>query len=254
MTATDLDTKLERAAKPPEQRTVFDLIGSLEAELVRSLGSEQAAVTLARHYTTAIRYNPLLRQCTPESVAGALLLSAQVRLEPGPLGHVYLVPFRHKDRGFEVNWILGYTGIIELGRRGGATGLRATVIWSSDDWTGIKNVNGDLRYTHVAHAPNDRSERLGVLIEWKDGPTKAAVWCPPSRIDTALAHRKAKDDSVRNEDWYWRKTGVRFARPFLPLSTDLAYAVASDDAVVRGIEVEDGTAEPVYDAIEVTDA
>jgi hypothetical protein len=45
-----------------------------------------------------------------------------------------------------------------------------------------------------------------------------------------------KDASRREEDWYWRKTGVRFARPWLPLTTEAATADRADDAVVSGVD------------------
>jgi recombination protein RecT len=126
-----LSSALEVATAAPEARTVKQLIDGMKPELERSLQDERAAEVILRHFYNATRANPLLLQCTGESLVGALLLSAQVRLEPGPLGHVYLVPF--KNRGvFEVTWILGYTGIIELGRRGGAVGLAANVVREGD--------------------------------------------------------------------------------------------------------------------------
>src|SRR5437868_4994603 len=101
-----LDTALSIAAQPKDTRTVLDLIATMQPELEKSLQSEQAAEILVRHYYNAIRYNELLRQCTAESLVAALLLSAQVRLEPGPLGHVYLVPFKNTKRGVhEVVWM-----------------------------------------------------------------------------------------------------------------------------------------------------
>lgn len=237
----ELSAALDLAELPPDSRNVRDLIYGMETELQRSLQDPKAAEIMLRHYFTAIRFSPELRQCTPDSQVGALLLSAQVRLEPGPLGHVYLVPF--KVRGvYEVVWMLGYTGIVELGRRGGAVGLRSTVVWSDDDWSGIVNDSGKLKYRHApAQSHGESAERVGVLVEWREGPpgyagVQQAVWCPPSRIDAALAASARKDTSRREEDWYWRKTGVRFARPWLPLTTELATADRSDDAVVIGVD------------------
>jgi len=225
----------------------------MEPELQRSLQSEGAAQMLLRHYFNAVRFNELLRQCSAESLVGALLLSAQVRLEPGPLGHVYLVPFKVKGT-FQVVWMLGYTGIIELGRRGGAKGLRATVVWSDDEWTGIKNVSGRLRYEHTPSPERvEDAERVGVLVEWNDGVQQAA-WCPPSRVDVALKASKLGDNGRRDEDWYWRKTGVRFVRPWLPLTTELAQAAQADDALVADVDAVDGMAQPALEAATVDDA
>lgn len=232
----ELSAALDIAELPQDSRNVRDVIYGMEHELQKSLQDPKAAEIMLRHYFTSIRFSPELRQCTPQSHVGALLLSAQVRLEPGPLGHVYLVPF--KVRGvYEVVWMLGYTGIVELGRRGGAVGLRSTVVWSDDDWSGIVNDSGKLKYRHApASQHGEDAERIGVLVEWKEAGVQQAVWCPPSRIDTALAASARKDTSRREEDWYWRKTGVRFARPWLPLSTEFATADRADDAIVTGVD------------------
>jgi recombination protein RecT len=248
----ELRQELETANAPKDTKTVLDLIRGMEGELQRSLQSEQAAQTLARHYFNAIRYNELLRQCTAESLVAALLLSAQVRLEPGPLGHVYLVPFKDtKARAFNVVWMLGYVGIAELARRGGAAGLRAAVVWHGDEyvqpWENEKGVHWLLK-----PAPAEtREERIAGLVVWKEGTERLALHMPPERVDVAIkASRNPKADELREEDWYWRKTAVRFARPWLPLTADagaFATAAAADGGAVRALDVVDGAAVPVVD-------
>src|SRR5690242_15937674 len=191
MTEPTLTEQLERRAAPQETRNVQDLIAAMTPELVKSLQSESAAEILLRHYYSAIRYNDLLLQCSPDSLIGALLLSAQVRLEPGPLGHVYLVPYYNGERKVhEVVWMLGYVGIVELARRGGARGLTATVAYDGDEtvrpWQ-------DEKGTHWRLVPADeehRGERVGVLVSWAEERTRSAVWCPPARVDAALKASK----------------------------------------------------------------
>ena len=249
----DLGTAIARADAPKDQRTVADLIESMRPELERSLQNEGAADILARHYFTAIRYDATLRQCTPESLVGSLLLTAQCRLEPGPLGHVYLVPFRDNKRGvFEVEWILGYTGIIALGRRGGAGALRSSVVWDCDEYIAPWESEKGIRWTLKPGAVADRKDRVAVLVSWKDGTERLALECPAERVERARkaspAARKKSGPWISDEDAMWRKTGVRFARPWLPLSTELAIASAYDDSVVRGVDVADDEAAAVVDA------
>ena len=253
-TTEDLGQALERAKQPTEQRTVVDLIRSMEPELQRSLQSEQAAAVLQRHYLNAVRFNPLLMQCTAESLVAALLLSAQCRLEPGPLGHVYLVPFKDGKRAvFNVVWMLGYTGIVELARRGGAHGLSSTVVYDGDEcerpWQNERGWHWTLRPA----PPEQQGERVGVLVTWREEKERVALWCPPERVDVAVkASRNPKARELREEDWYWRKTGVRFARPWLPLTTDTGFAVAAraDQGAVRALDVVEGEAVPVIDEAE----
>lgn len=245
-----LGTALERREQSQEAGTVLGLIEGMRPEIEKSLQSDAGAAILARHYYNAVRFNPLLMQCTPESLVGSLLLSAQVRLEPGPLGHVYLVPFKNgKSGAHEVVWMLGYTGIVELGRRGGAAGLTAQVVYEGDvlekPWQNEKGWHWEYR-----PAPDgEQGERLGVLVTWREERERVALWMPPERVDVAVkASRNPKASQLREEDWYWRKTGVRFARPWLPLATDdMARAAAVDGGAVRALDVQEGEAVPVVD-------
>ena len=247
-----LSTELERASAPKDTKTVLDLIELMKPELEKSLQSVGAAEILIRHYYSAIRYNELLRQCTAESLIAALLLSAQVRLEPGPLGHVYLVPYKNaKKQAHEVVWIVGYTGIIELARRGGAQALRSTVVWDVDDytppWENEKGVHFQLK-----PGPQDaRKERVGVLVTWKDAGIVQALHVPPERVERAqkasAAYKAKSGPWFTDEDAMWRKTGVRAARPFLPLATELAQASAADGHTMVALDVADGEAVPVLE-------
>ena len=245
-----IEHALEVAKQPKDTRTVRDLIDTMRPELVKSLGREDAADMLVRHYFTAIRYNDLLRQCTSESLVAALLLSAQVRLEPGPLGHVYLVPFARKGV-HEVTWILGYTGIIELARRGGAVALRSTLVWDVDDYTAPWEDERGIHYKLTPGPVEERSERRGLLVTWTDAKVRQALDVPASRVERALqaspAARSKSGPWVTDTDAMWRKTGVRAARPFLPLSADFAVADRADGAVTHGLDVIEGEAVPLLE-------
>jgi recombination protein RecT len=248
---SELEQALERVAAPEQTRSVADYIEAMKPEIEKSLQSEQGAAILARHYYNAVRFNPLLMQCAPDSLVAALLLSAQVRLEPGPLGHVYLVPFHNGKRGVhEVVWMLGYTGIVELARRGGAVGLRAVVVHDDDDFVPPWQDEKGAHWKHVPNLSPDEGERVGALVTWKEGSERQALFMPPERVDVAVkASRNPKASELRNESWYWRKTAVRFARPWLPLTTDTGFAQAyhADGAVVPALDVVEGEAVPVIE-------
>ena len=241
--------EIERANAPEKRRTALEVIEGLAPEIERSLQSRGAAEILTRHVYTAYRYSPELQMCSAASLVGALLLTAQVRLEPGPLGHVYLVPFARKG-AHEIVWVLGYKGILELARRGGAAGLRSTVVWSDDGWTGIRNVNGKLNYEHAVGEHGPGSERVGVLVEWVYEKAQHAMFWGPEEIDRALKASPRKDQTRRGEDWYWRKTGIRRSAAFMPASTELAQAERADVHIVRSVQSVDlGLEAPVAEAM-----
>jgi recombination protein RecT len=115
--ATDtapLRAELERVAAPENVRTVFDLIERQKPELAKALPESIGVERFSRTVLTEIRRTPKLLECSPESLLGAMMLAAQLGLEPGPLGHVYLVPFKR-----QVEFIVGYRGYIDLAYRSG---------------------------------------------------------------------------------------------------------------------------------------
>ena len=69
---------------------------------------------LTRLAVTAARTNPGLTECTPLSLAGALLTTATLGLEPNtPLMESFLVPY--KNHGIkEAQLIIGYQGLSTL--------------------------------------------------------------------------------------------------------------------------------------------
>ena len=98
--------------------TIFGMLQdpSTQEQMVMAMNSEAGARRLTRVVMTEIRRNPKLGECTPLSLMGAAMMSAQLNLEPAPNGLCYLIP--RKNRGvMEVNWELGYKGMIELAYR-----------------------------------------------------------------------------------------------------------------------------------------
>src|SRR5690606_30662561 len=75
------------------QNTLTALIERMKPQIARALPKHMDPDRLARIATTVLRQTPQLGQCTPESLLGALMTCAQLGLEPGPLGHAYLVPY-----------------------------------------------------------------------------------------------------------------------------------------------------------------
>ena len=96
---SDLIKKAEVAVTKSDPITA--LIEGMKGQIARAVPKHIGAERLARVMLTEMRKNPALMDClaTQEGTAsllGALMVSAQLGLEPGPLGHSYLVPFGGK--------------------------------------------------------------------------------------------------------------------------------------------------------------
>lgn len=79
-------------AKPV--KTLADQIMEMVPQLSKALPRHMNPERMARIALTEFRKNPTLGNCTPASFFGSLLTASQLGLEPGPLGHCYLIPYK----------------------------------------------------------------------------------------------------------------------------------------------------------------
>lgn len=107
---------------------------------------------------TALKSNPDLQLCTPESILGGLMLSAQLGLEPNtPLHEAVLIPYNNRRKVNnswttvkEAQFIIEYRGLIKLAWNSGhLENLDYGIIREGDDVTYIKGFDAEFR-----HIPN----------------------------------------------------------------------------------------------------
>lgn len=233
----------ERAAAAPattdaKPKTIEDLIRDQTPEIVRALPKHMDADRLARIALTTMRTTPKLLECTQTSLLGALMLSAQVGLEPGPLGHCYLVPRRNKvGNGWvqECTWILGYKGIIELARRSGKVErIEAREVCERDHFDYEYGLNE--RLEHRPFMGGDRGPIVAFwgLAKFADGGHYFLVMSK-AEVDAAkMRSDLGKDDKGPWRDDYpamGRKTLIRRMAPWLPLSSEHLAMIEQDETV-----------------------
>lgn len=161
-TTDELVSKMESmdAARQGRELTLADQFAALTSKPAMRAQLQAAATKhltpdrLMRLFLTNIRTTPGLANCSLESIVACLMLAAQLGLEPGPLGHCYLVPF-----GKEARLIIGYKGLIDLARRSGQlVTIAAFPIYSKDDF--LCEYGFEQR---LVHKPNfgDRGDLIG---------------------------------------------------------------------------------------------
>src|ERR671924_2141362 len=114
MSESILTQALEKARETPQQKTVLDLLQRSKPEIARTLPANVDVERFERIVRTEIRRTPKLLECDPYSLLGAVMWAAQLGLEPGPLQHVHLIPYKR-----EVVFLIGYRGYVELAFRSG---------------------------------------------------------------------------------------------------------------------------------------
>lgn len=234
----ELATRAEQTAAVEQTNgdrpTIAQLIDRQRSEIARALPKHMDADRLARIATTTIKTTPALLECTASSLLGALMLSAQTGLEPGPLGHAYLVPRRIKGV-MECQWLLGYKGIIELARRSGQiVSIEAREVCERDQFEFAYGLE-----ERLVHEPYMGGERGPIVAFWglakfTDGGhyflvmSKADVDKAKERSD---AGKKGFGPWVTDYAAMGRKTVIRRMMPFLPLSTEQATILTHDESV-----------------------
>jgi len=187
---------------------------------------------------SAISRAPLLLQCTPGSVLSAVMDAASLGLEPtgGAMGHAYLVPFRGKSGQYEAQLIVGYRGYIALARRSGEiAGVEAHVVYERDRFE--LEFGRDPKLVHVPSFAVDRGEIIAAycVALLRDG-AKQVEFMTRAEIDATASRSRARDNGPWRTDFaeMCRKTVVRRAAKYWPLSIEIARAMDLEDGAEHG--------------------
>jgi recombination protein RecT len=195
-----------------------------------------------------LRRTPKLAECTPGSVLGAVFTLAQIGLEPGPLGLAYLEP-RRNHGVMEARPGIMYRGFLELASRSGRlASIVAQTVHKNDRF---KYNLGTAEVWHDFDLEEDRGPSIGYYAR----ATFSVNGLPGGAALKVMGKSEVKryrefsqsfkrgagpwvdEDSVQF-DAQALKTVLLRLEPFLPKSSELAYAVAADSRTV--VVSEDG--------------
>ncbi|HEY8342507.1 MAG TPA: recombinase RecT [Calditerricola sp.] len=242
-------------------KTIFEWLRDerFRAEIERAIPRHLNADRLLRITMTVLRQTPELGECSVHSLLAAVLQCAQLGLEPGVLGHVYLVPFKSsKLRQKLVQVIIGYKGLIELARRSGQIeSISARLVYANDEFEMTFGIQDTLR--HVPWYMRDGVSEPGPIrggysiARFRDGGYHLH-YLPIQVIEQRRKRSRAADEGPWKTDYeaMCLKTVVRDAAKWWPLSAEVARGLAQDESVKRDFEDVDSEA-PYFgdDAIDV---
>ena len=213
-------TKLSKILTDNRERIKLTLPANIDADRFNN-----AAINL-------LRRQPALATCTPSSFFGALMQAAGLGLMPGPLDHVYFVPFwNNKERKREVQLIAGYKGLTHLAHGSGKVdAVRAYIVHENDEFDyqlgleptvfhkpcrGLRGPSTD----YYAHVKLNTGEPLIFVM------SKAEVDAHRQRYSKA-----AKEGPwVTNFDEMALKTCIRKALKLTPLSPMIETSIGLDE-------------------------
>lgn len=226
--------------KENKSKTIFDVIQAGAKQFATALPKHINSERFVRIAITTIRQNPKLAKCSQESLLGALMVSAQLGLEPGTLGQCYLIPFENKKAGtVECQFQIGYKGLIELLRRSGQlSDIYSYTVYENDDF----NIEYGLSRT-LTHKPNfdERGEIKGfyAVAILKDG-AKAFEYM--TKDEVVKHEEKYRKGSYKNDVWnknfeeMSQKTVVKKLLKWLPVSVEFLEMAAKDEKSFKVID------------------
>ena len=242
---SNANTKLAAAinrAPSTEQRpqTIAGLMADpkIKAQMALALPKHMTSDRLARIALTEIRKVPTLAKCDQTSFLGAIMQCAQLGLEPGgALGHAYLLPFENRKKGItEVQFIVGYRGMIDLARRSGQiVSLTARTVHENDEFSYQYGLSEDLKHV-PATGERGALQYVYAVAKLKDGGVQFEVMSR-SDIDKVRAQSKAVNYGPwqTHYDEMAKKTVIRRLFKYLPVSIELATAVTMDEKADAGL-------------------
>lgn len=230
------------AVAEKKQKTIFDVIQAGAKQFATALPKHINSDRFVRIAITTIRQNPKLAQCNQESLLGALMVSAQLGLEPGVLGQCYLIPY-----GRECQFQIGYKGMIELLRRSGQLkDIYAYSVYENDEFEMTYGLDRDLK-----HKPNlqNKGNFIGCycVAVLKDD-ARAFEYMTKEEIE---AHGKKFSKTYGNGPWKTdfeamaHKTVVKKMLKWLPVSVEFLEMANKDEKTFKVADEKTGDTEEI---------
>ncbi|MCL4735359.1 MAG: recombinase RecT [Candidatus Omnitrophica bacterium] len=222
-----------------KQKTFKDLIEKAKSNITDILPKHLSPERLARTMLLAMTRQPLLYECSVESILQAFLTCAELGLEPGWIrGHMYLIPFwNSKLRGYECQTIPGYRGLMRLARNStDISYFTSRIVYAGDKFQVVYGLNEGL--LHEPCLDDNRGPAMCVyaVAHWRSGERQFEV-LTRSQVESIKNRSRSRDKSgnivgpwLTDEDEMWRKTAVRRLVKYMELSETLERAIDLDDA------------------------
>lgn len=210
-----------------------DVQAAMKAVIPKGLTPER----LTQICISSINQTPKLAECTPASVLSCVMKCSQIGLEPSNvdgLGMCYILPFKSHGQ-MQAQFIMGYRGYIELARRSGKLrNIHAQAVYEGDEYDTWEDETGQhFRFKANPAASHDEKNLRFVFCtaHLSDG---GFVFEQMSKAEVDEIRKRSKADKFGTSPWQTdyemmaRKTVIRRASRYLPMSTELQQASSSD--------------------------
>lgn len=185
---------------------------------------------------SCVNQTPHLSECSPQSVLSCLMKCSSLGLEPSAvdgLGRAYIIPRKNKfTNNYEATLVVGYRGYIDLARRSGQIkDISARVVREGDEFEYEYGLTECLRHVPSTDPIEGREiTHVYMVAHFNDGGHYIEVM---SRDEVEEVRKRSA--SPNKGPWFSdysamaRKTVIRRAFPYLPVSIEAMNAASADD-------------------------
>ena len=246
--------KTAQVQNQAQKMTMKALIVSMEGQIKKALPSVITPERFTRMVLTALSTTPKLQECTQKSFLGAMMMAAQLGVEPNtPLGQAYLIPY--KNHGvLECQFQIGFKGLIDLAYRSGeVTDISAHAVHENDVFEYELGLTPKLRHVPATKDRGDVTMYYAVF-HTKSGGYGFEVMSRDDVIrhmnEFSKAAAKGFSPWQTHFDEMAKKTVVKRVLKYAPLKTEFMRAIGADETIKSNV-VSDMTDEPDETIIEV---
>ena len=233
-----------------QKKTLHTLLEKRKGEIQKALPSTVSLDRFMRVALTALDKTPNLYKCSESSFYGAIMLCAQIGLEPNtPLGLAHLVPYNNTnkakalgvDKYFECNFQIGYPGMLELAYRTGKYALiQAHEAYENDELDFALGLEPYLKHKPT---PSNRGKLTHVyaIYHLKDGGKAFSIASVAEIKEHAKRFSKTYNSKLDAFSGPWgtdfgsmaKKTMLLNLLKYAPKSVELAVIQSSDEKVME---------------------
>ena len=203
---------------------------------------------------SAINTTPKLAECSPATILSCIMKCSALGLEPSAvdgLGRAYILPYRSKQ-GMQAQMIIGYKGMLDLARRSGQIkDISARAVYEGDEFEYSFGLDERLHHRPAArdHKDGEKPTHVYMVAHFKDGGHYMDVMTF-QEVEAIRKRSKAANNGpwVTDYEAMAKKTVIRRAFPYLPVSVEAQSAAASDET--SGGYVDQLSFEPIMPADE----
>jgi recombination protein RecT len=225
--ADAVDNKPAKATSPAN--TIKHTLDRAATEIAVALpeGFPGGEKRFARIVMTAVSRDPNLLKCSARSIIGAAIQAAQLGLTPGLLGEAWILPY-----GNEASFQVGYKGLISLAARAGIA-IEAQIVYEHDEFSYELGITRSLVHKPYAGDGGKAVFWYAIARRMEDMALMNYAVLTRAKVEKRRNASKSKNSPAWST-WYDEMAltkAVREVCKFLPLSVEMATAIASDGAV-----------------------